>query len=469
MELNGQDTFSLWKKEQEALSEQLVQYPELFKKKSRIDNLGVLKKIGIVIPDDNLPQGFIKLSPLDFIVEEIISDNNYASVEYQSSDNIQGAATPFIAADLVKVGISTLEVIKDLSSNLKIKERQVGSAGIKDAEAITAQTITMSGVKPEAVLAHKAINFFLRNFRYTSEHIKTGGLWGNRFIIFIRTERELQEDQIKEKLEQISKVGFWNYYWFQRFGNRTLTHWWGLCLLQGKYEKALRSYLCDPGEFDLPFFVSVRQAAAGAFGKWNEMKKIYSPYPYTFRYELQMLDSLREFRSDYVSAFRTMPDQIKLWVYAYTSYLANKVLSLMAIKHIGFQEFIPLALSSNPGAKQLYKTFLEKDKIPLDFQRSLRRFDFIRFGDPKLPTKVKVKIQKYKVLPEGLAISFDLPKGSYATTFLAHIFTLIEYKPLPSWVKKQTYDLKEVLNMGTLKSVFDRFKGAIVSKEDKIF
>ncbi len=71
-------------------------------------------------------------------------------------------------------------------------------------------------------------------------------------------------------------------------------------------------------------------------------------------------------------------------------------------------------------------------------------------------------------MPEGILISFSLDKGSYATTFLAHLFTLTGGLPLPEWIQTQKYDFKKLLGLGSIKETHEKFEDIIVEKEEVV-
>lgn len=459
--------FGLWEKEHAYLKQQEQRHPELFVQPPHIETSEILSRVGIVMPKSDLPLAFLKHHPLDFVVEEVSMDGSLHTVEFEETKSIKGAATPYINADLVKIGISTLKAVEELSRNLRLKKTQIGIAGIKDDEALTSQKISLSGVKAERLLAYPVTNHFLKNLSYTDQLLKKGRLNGNRFTILLRTEKQLDENYIKQQLGQISENGFWNFFWLQRFGARILNHWFGLLLIKGKQEKAVRAFLCDSGPYDLPFIKQLRNQANEEFENWEKMIELFEHLPLTFYYELVMLNFLKEFRHDYVGALRSIPEITQICIYAYTSFLTNKILSSFVLTGQEPPSEIPLALSHEPADMKPYEQFLEADKVAVDFYRELSRLEFIKFAHRTIPSKVKPKIYGYKTVPEGLVIDFELGKGSYATTFLSHLFTLVEALPVPDWVQTKEYDLKELLGSGSLQQTMEKFGKYAVTKSEK--
>ncbi len=53
----------------------------------------------------------------------------------------------------------------------------------------------------------------------------------------------------------------------------------------------------------------------------------------------------------------------------------------------------------------------------------------------------------------GVVIQFDLPKGSYATTFLSHLFSITQDVVLPEWLTTTSIDPKELMNDGSLTEI----------------
>src|SRR3989344_6266571 len=98
-----QQILSLWQKEQDYLRQQKAKSPEQFIKVERLDDPAALSRIGIHLPAQDLPVGFIKYNPFDFIVEEISSDGELIAAEESRSQTIEGVPDSIIGADLVKV------------------------------------------------------------------------------------------------------------------------------------------------------------------------------------------------------------------------------------------------------------------------------------------------------------------------------------------------------------------------------
>lgn len=458
--------FEKWKTQNEYLAKIKSERPELFVKSAQIDSDKTLATIGIKLPQSERPLGYLKYSPFDFVVEEIGLDGQVTSVDYEPAEPITlGEGENTIFAELVKIGIPTTEAVKELSRLLALPPEQIGRAGLKDAVAVTAQKLSFRGADVQRLANLPPGNFFLKSLTAGSGVLDAGNLTGNRFTILIRTETRPDETALAESLKTLNENGFWNFYWLQRFGTRLLSHWWGALILRGDYEGAVKSFLCAGSSRDVPYYKNLREAAAKVFGNWEAMRKLFAPLPYSLRHELLVVEHLSRFRFDYVGALQAIADQTQLWVYAYASFLANRMLSLAAQSSAAVPDKLPLALSYDKIDRRLYQNFFLADGIEENFEKHLRPFN-IRMNSRGISAKISATVHASKVLPEGVAICFDLPKGVYATTFFAHIFTLTGGLPMPAWLQKTDYDVKEVLGIGSLARVKEIFKDYTVVKEE---
>ncbi len=467
--MKNEKLFDLFQKEQQYLKRIEKDHPELFESQLQIDSKQTLEKVGIAFPFSNMPLGYLKYHPFDFIVEEIQKDQQISTIEFEKNvieDTEQEYST--IYADLVKIGISTIDAVNELATLLNIKPEKIGTAGIKDQNAVTSQRISLRGVTLEKVQNLRPKNFFLKNLELGKGAIQIGNLAGNRFTIFIRTKEQISQEQIETHIKKVEKNGFWNFYWLQRFGNRLISHYWGLFLMQGNYEKCVHSYFCDIGDRDLGFFQQLRQQAQKYYGNWQDLYKLFQNLPYSLRYELLMLEHLMKNPKDFTGALNTVPDQIRLWVYAYASYLYNSLLSYYATENVKCPQTLPLVLSMNSADQKPYEAFLKADKVPIKFGLNLKPFPYVRLSSRQVNAQMNYKILGVKGLKEGIAISFTLDKGSYATTFLAHLFTLTGGVPIPDWLNDQKYDFKKLLDVGSIKNTYQYLEQYIVEREDII-
>ena len=118
---------------------------------------------------------------------------------------------------VTKVSTSTIELIEFLSKILKIKESEIGYAGLKDKHATTIQYLTV----PKWVSLKKFKNsdkITLEELGYCSKKLKIGNLKNNSFEIVLEDVNKDSFYKIEKSFNNISKLGFANFFGYQRFG-----------------------------------------------------------------------------------------------------------------------------------------------------------------------------------------------------------------------------------------------------------
>ncbi len=459
-------------KERALFQREREQHPELFVREPMIDDGPLLRSIGIEGLDTDRPLGYLRLMPQDFIVEEITPDQAIHTVDIDNTQhNITGEG-PTVYCDLVKIGISTLDIKNHLAHLLDIDDKNIGYAGIKDRVALTGQAISIRNVSGDSMLQkiNGQENFFIKNVRRGKGVIANGDLWGNRFIITVRTATPLSrthQDLIASKTEEINETGFWNYFYIQRFGTpRLIAHRLGLLIAKGEYEKAVHLFLTHTAERELPYFKNIRKAIAPLWGDWPQIVERLEPFPYHFHLELTLMRHLREHPTDFLGALHALPDQIRMWIYAYDSYLFNKKLSeLIRTDTVPLE--LPLATSFSPRDWEPYQKFIQEDGLKLP-TRAWRDFPFVRVASRTWPTLQEIKIHNVEFLDRLIIFSFSLPKGTYATTYLMNFFTLASGLPTPPGISTESIDAKSVLNMESLAGTLERFRAVLERREQDI-
>jgi TruD family tRNA pseudouridine synthase len=445
---------NLYKQEQEFLSTLAVNQPELLIPGPSKPNQEVLSSVGIDIDSGFLPQGYLSYYPADFIVEEIDKDNNLHSIAPEKVGPSTGSGSTLFA-DLVKINHSTLEAVDSLALALGIDSSVINYAGIKDKIALTSQLISINNADFDAVSRVNLPGIYLKNFYWAEGNTYKGNLKGNHFTITIRTPATLGEGWLNTSLSKLQD-GFYNFYYLQRFGApRLVSHNLGRALLQGDFEKVVKMFLTDGGFQDVALLNNIRQEALASFGEWEKMAEIYQKLPYTFRLEKDLCEALANDQSDFKKALSIMPDQLLMWVYAYSSYLFNLHLSKLIREDRAIPARLPLLLNPKYQSVNTYVEQLEKDGIndlPNAVKNVLGSEQELRFENT-YATRGKAKIIKAKIAPGAVVIAFSLPIGGYATTFLSNLFELKRGLPVPDWVNKNEIDSKKVLGLGSVEEI----------------
>jgi tRNA pseudouridine13 synthase len=163
--------------------------------------------------------GIAKTLPEDFAVEEIPAYAPSGSGEH-------------LLIWLQKVGMPAHVLLRHVSTALGVMQRDIGCAGLKDAQATTRQYISVPAG------AVKNLDRLAQDPRVTVLHsglhgnkLKTGHLRGNKFQIKVRGCNQLGPQQVAALVDNLKLRGLPNYFGSQRFGRNGATLNAGLQLL----------------------------------------------------------------------------------------------------------------------------------------------------------------------------------------------------------------------------------------------
>ncbi|MBX4189162.1 tRNA pseudouridine(13) synthase TruD [Candidatus Parcubacteria bacterium] len=447
--------------ERARLAEEKAKSPELFPEVTWVDNAETLEILGIHIPDkEKFPQGFLKLLPSDFIVEEVTQDGRQTTIGKESTftGDAQGET---VYATLVKCGLSTIEAVEELAKLLGTTKDKIQYAGIKDKEAITSQEISFRSISKAQVEQLASPHFFLKDIRTGKGVVQKGGLKANRFSILIRIGEDVQDTKLMEAalsaLASVKKAGFYNFFYLQRFGTPRLNNYrWGMSILRGEYQKAIVGLISDPGLRELPYFLEMRKEIAKLIPNWARVLEALKEFPLVFPSEIKVVEHLIEHPTDFVGALVRIEEQVMLWVSALASLVYNRKLSAYIMAGVKPPRTLPLLLSPEKNDWLPYIDDLEGIGLfPPNFD-NLRRFRSIQLKHREIETIDRPEIYAAEIIPEGLAIQFSLGKGEYATTFLSHFVNLLGGK-VPNDIQKEVIDTQNVLGAPHGKDTLDHF------------
>ncbi|MCE5258695.1 MAG: tRNA pseudouridine(13) synthase TruD [Chloroflexi bacterium] len=262
---------------------------------------------GIVTVDLPGVGGIVRLHPEDFYVEEIPA--------YSPS-----GSGPHTLFEIEKRGIDTFAAIRLISRELGESSRLIGSAGLKDANAVTRQHLSIEGVAPERLL-----NLHLPNVRilWAEKHrnrLKIGHLHGNRFVIRIRQVDGDALARAERILQYLSVRGLPNGYGIQRFGIRGVTHLLGCALLRNDLEQFFAVYLGCPQPED-----SAQERVARELYDNGNLEGALQHWPYINSDEYRALRIIQ--KGALAAAYYSLPRELlRLTLSAYQSYLFNLLL-----------------------------------------------------------------------------------------------------------------------------------------------
>ncbi|MHA1791540.1 MAG: tRNA pseudouridine(13) synthase TruD [Promethearchaeota archaeon] len=431
--------------------------------------------------------GEIKRLIKDFIVQEVTLDGEALSIHNASYVTKHERKPPrsgrkYTCFVLKKFGVDTIYAIEYLARYLKVPSSKFSFPGIKDNQAITIQQVCVEGDFWYLLknIARKLPNFEINNIDYCSSPLKTGDLWGNKFLIRIRNiDLSPEECSMRIKQTQVNlekNGGFLNYFGLQRFGtHRPNSHVVGKHLILGEYEKAIDEMLIPT----FPLESEDAKKARNFYKETRDAKKALELFPPSLYYEVRLLEYLSEHPKDYKGAVFALPGAIlSIYIFSFQSFLFNKIVNLrleqvseniaepvkgemVALldgkhgtptrvryvvkennqdalkKHISLGKaciIIPIIgykikITEDNPVSSLYNELLEKENIAIeDFKNMDKAFKARLNGVYRplalYPRNMKIIDIEKDDINKGKTscrLSFELPKGTYATMFLREI------------------------------------------------
>jgi len=422
--------------------------------------------------------GRLRVQPEDFIVQEIGPDGRVAPLEPigETYPDERGKFTEFF---LVKRNLDTIQAIRLLSRKLRISYKRFSYAGMKDRRAVTSQRVTLYRGRPQDLDGLEVGGVRVLHPHQVSKPVVPGALWGNRFHIVIR-DLEVEPEEAVHRMEAVKREfeklgGILNFFGHQRFGAlRPTTHFVGKHILLGNLEEAIRIILDKPPLGSLGDIICDPLWGAREISWTERVRKL----PYHLFYEVAMARYLAKHPGDYRGSLRAIPKDIaRLFIHAYQAYLFNRAVServrrglplnrpcvgdfvmpatgeIYAVRMVTEENLARAVEEVQRGLKKLvipvigydfeHITFcgpmgeilndlLEEEQInPSQFR--LRHIPALSSRGTFRPILVQPFSLQYTLLKEkdskveeerktegfpAVAISFDLPKGSYATIVL---------------------------------------------------
>ncbi len=381
--------------------------------------------------------GTIKETPDDFIVEEIPSYLPCGSGEH-------------CYLVIEKRGMTTLEAIRRIANGLKVPEREIGYAGMKDAVGVTRQTISIQRITPEKAVALELAGIqILSSARHTNK-LKLGHLKGNRFQITVRGVAENSENTIQSILEILQKRGVPNYFGPQRYGSQHNSHLIGLAMLKCNWKEAVDALIGQPELLrDEQWRMAINAYRLG------DINTALQLFPRHCKSEREVLLRLSARPGEFEKAFSVIHPRLKkLYLSACQSFLFDKIVEKrlknidglvdgdLAWKHINGACFTvecaedeahrTLGFEVSATGPMFGSTMKHAGGVVRLIENQILAEEgidaeiFINGSTLKLegerrPLRVPLCGAHFKMSGDVLVLEFELPKGSYATSVVREI------------------------------------------------
>lgn len=388
----------------------------------------------------------IKHRPEDFRVRELLAEgymkesgrHRVYTVKKRKRTSLEAAA---VLAELAGCPVS-----------------EVGMAGLKDRQGVTIQYMSVPVKKPVWL---EELDLVIQPEGFADEPLESRHSQGNAFEVRLRglTQKELTE--LEPELESVRSHGVINYFGEQRFGNLRFGQGWiARELALGKHEKALEQLLCSQSDQDDDSHARFKNAWRKCWGDWRRCRDIAG----SAGAHHSVFEHLIKNPADFAGAFRYVSSRLRLiHLYAWQSHLWNRtVASWVRETHPRKESFWVETLEGrlvfprgklaedasfqnrwmlpgprledvkNPRQHELYVKALELEGLKPE-QFSIEGISGFQLkGEERelviLPRRLRSE-EAGRDTEQGLIdakLSFELPRGAYATMLLARLFPAAE-------------------------------------------
>ena len=379
--------------------------------------------------------GQLKVEPEDFFVEELplylpagVGQHVYVKIE--------------------KRGLSTYAAIKMIARELNVSPATIGHAGLKDARAVTSQTLSIDKASPEAVEALNLPNIKILNVSRHHHKLKIGHLAGNRFMIRVRGVTQEALPAAEAILTSLSKTGAPNFFGEQRFGNRNNTHRLGEWLIRQDVAEFVAEYLGRPQAQEILPVRNARQLIDEC--RWAEA---LSHWPDNLSDERNVLVAIVKSKGELGTVFKTLSKKLKnFFISAFQAQLFNELLAdrlatidqlengdvayihskgaAFIVKDATVEQPRSDCLEISPSGPLFGSKMLLAEGAPGQREQAAlsgRNLSLEDFNPPGL--KIRGARRPYRFIlkkartwwDNGLRVSFELQPGAYATMVMAEI------------------------------------------------
>ncbi len=381
--------------------------------------------------------GIIKESADDFIVTEIPAYEPCGAGEH-------------VYLTIEKRGLTTLEAIRRVAQELRVAEREIGYAGMKDSIGVTRQTISVPRISLEDIVGCNLNGVqVLAAVRHTNK-LKLGHLKGNRFTVVVRGVSEGADAAASAIIKVLVELGVPNWFGYQRYGVQGNSHLIGAAMVRRDWKAAVDLLIGTPEAV----CDEAWQAAIIAYRQCNVIEAL-KLMPRHCRSERDVLQRLVNRPDFWEKAFNAVHPRLKkLYLSAYQSSIFDKVVEQrlpridrvltgdLAWKHVNGACFIVENADVEQSRVEQFEIsatgpmFGTKMKLPGGEARAveeqilaaegitLESFDLgngLRMEGERRPLRVPLGDPSLSLEGDSLRLDFSLPKGSYATSVLREI------------------------------------------------
>lgn len=349
-----------------------------------------------------------------------------------------------------KSGITTHELLTQLTRGLKLKDRDIGYAGLKDARALTRQTVSIPLNKLDQIERLTLSKAKILGMERHSNKLRLGHLAGNRFVITLRKTHLEALSRTKAILTQLQQRGVPNFFGEQRYGILGNSAQLGLLFIQKDFAQFCQEFIGDPQ------LIRDRdwQKAAEHY-RQDQIQPALDSLPNKMHDERRLLRMLLDGKSHQVAASALPRNLLRLFLSAAQSQFFDQLLKQrlasfdqlvdgdIAIKHANGAYFRVERAANEQSRVDSFeispsaplfgsKVILATGKIG-QTEIALLEKSGLTPGSWKLSRgltmpgerrSLRAQLREVKIINQRdgcLTLGFTLPRGSYATSVLREL------------------------------------------------
>lgn len=222
-----------------------------------------------------------------------------------------------------KAGIPTPAAVGRVARYMGVKPMDIGFAGMKDAQAVTSQMMSLEHADERKLAAFRDSQMEILDISRHTNKLRTGHLAGNRFVIRIRDVGAHALPAAQAIADVLTRRGVPNYFGEQRFGARGDTGILGRALLRNDLDEFVKIFLGRSAPDDPPDCKAARDAFDAGF-----LDRALKCWPRHYSDQRRALSAFKKRRRAIAAVLAIDKRMKRLFVSAFQSEIFNAVLAL---------------------------------------------------------------------------------------------------------------------------------------------
>ena len=264
-----------------------------------------------------------------------------------------------------KRGIPTPAAVARIAKHMQVRPAEIGFAGMKDAQAVTIQQMSLEHADPQKLAAFRDRQVEIISTARHTNKLRPGHLEANRFTIKIRNPSSDALGRAQEILDILIRRGAPNYFGTQRFGLRGDTAALGRALVTGDLEEFVAIVFGRPIDSDPPDC----RAARAAFDR-GDITAALAAWPRHFSHPRRALSAYRKANASRRNS-RTVAVVDKRMKRLYVSALQSAIFNDVLARRIETLDTVmPGDLAARGGGKAVFTVEEAPEQLEIELARA---------------------------------------------------------------------------------------------------